>query len=76
MGGHLASIHSDADQEKVFSLSGMEAAGQKAWIGLHDRDLEAGCAGSSFSWIDGTINDYGNWSKLDAFPFCTRLQPH
>ena len=74
MGGHLASIHSDADQEKVFSLSGMEAAGQKAWIGLHDRDLEAGCDGSSFSWIDGTINDYGNWSKLDAFPFCTRLQ--
>ena len=42
-GGHLASVHSDADQDLVANLAG----GQSAYIGYHDMHAEgcaAGCA--------------------------------
>eukprot|EP01045_Picozoa_sp_COSAG04_P009759 COSAG04_NODE_577_length_12466_cov_81.128568_1_plen_807_part_10 len=59
-GGHLASIHSDADRDAINALSPGEA-----WIGFHDTYTEAGCdAGteSGFVWTDGTVTDYTNWA--------------
>ena len=37
-GGFLASLHSQGEQDVVDEL-----VGSTAWIGYHDRDLEAGC---------------------------------
>jgi len=64
-GGHLASIHSDADKDAVAALGP-----DGAWIGFHDTYAEAGCTGQSndhteeggFVWTDGTTTDYLSWS--------------
>jgi hypothetical protein len=66
MGGHLASIHSDADNQAV-----MDAGGADAYTGFHDMLEEAGCTGdgnsaddhnTGFIWTDGTFVDYTNWA--------------
>ena len=68
-GGFLASIHSQAEQDLVASF-----VTDRAWIGYHDRDQEAGCTDGrhegiggniealTFVWMDGTPSDYENWS--------------
>jgi len=68
-GGHLASLHSQADQDLVAAM-----ISNTAWIGYHDRFEEAGCtddrhqgiggeiAATSFVWTDGTASDYENWA--------------
>ena len=69
LGGHLASLHSQEDQDLVADM----VLGT-AWIGYHDRFEEAGCtddrhqgiggeiAATSFIWTDGTASDYENWA--------------
>ena len=57
-GGHLASIHSDAQRDGITAL-GVDGA----WIGLHDRHSEAGCATSGFIWTDGSAADYTQWAS-------------
>ena len=64
LGGHLASVDSDADIEAVSA-----AGGDGAYICFHDIFSEVGCAGdgnsaddhdSGFIWTDGTFVDYTN----------------
>jgi hypothetical protein len=66
MGGHLASLHSDAANDAV-----MAAGGAGAWIGFHDMLQEVGCTGNGnsaddydagFVWTDGSTTDYTNWA--------------
>jgi hypothetical protein len=68
LGGHLASLHSQADQDLVNSM-----VDKSVWIGYHDQHVE-GCSRNSncdhdcpvletgFIWSDGTANDYANWA--------------
>ena len=70
LGGHLASLHSQADQDAVDEMITTDSA----WIGYHDRAAEAGCTddrhqgiggnieATSFIWSDGTASDYENWA--------------
>ncbi len=63
-GGHLASVHSDADKDAIAALGP-----NGAWIGFHDTYAEAGCTGQAndvgetggFVWTDGTATDYLSW---------------
>ena len=57
-GGHLASIHSAAEQSQVVATG----AGGNTWVGLNDLAVEAGCDGDAFVWVDGTSNEFNNWS--------------
>ena len=61
-GGHLASIHSQDEQDTVAALipDGAWPAG-RAWNGFHDRHAEQGCDGLGFIWTDGSPTDYTNW---------------
>eukprot|EP01045_Picozoa_sp_COSAG04_P023995 COSAG04_NODE_2936_length_3371_cov_1.523533_2_plen_987_part_01 len=76
-GGHLVSIHSDEQQAALESLfpDGTHARSGappvRAWLGLNDREIEAGCEMSSdpsqrFVWTDGSPNDYTHW--MDGEP--------
>jgi hypothetical protein len=68
-GGHLASLHSQADQDALDAM-----VSNTAWIGYHDRAAEAGCTddrhpgiggavqAETFVWTDGTPSDYENWA--------------
>ena len=68
-GGHLASLHSQDDQDLLNDM-----VANTAWIGYHDRSAEAGCTddrhqgiggeimATSFIWTDGTASDYENWA--------------
>jgi hypothetical protein len=75
-GGHLASIHSEADTEAIALLIAEVEA--YTWIGFHDGYKEAGCTGSlgqtgrgndpidystGFMWTDGTSTDYTAWAN-------------
>ena len=53
MGGHLASIHSQVENDLVTNLAGV---GNKIWIGQNDRDEEG-------TWVhtDGTKQTWTNW---------------
>eukprot|EP01046_Picozoa_sp_COSAG06_P025369 COSAG06_NODE_2128_length_7534_cov_2.020713_2_plen_857_part_00 len=70
-GGHLASIHSEEENSEVYGLMSQSSA-YGAWIGFHDRHVEAGCTGqgndpsdydTGFMWMDGTPVDYTNWQS-------------
>lgn len=53
LGMHLASIHSDAENEEANQL-----CSSSCWIGLH-------CTGNTqydFEWTDGSACDYSNWA--------------
>jgi len=52
LGGKLATIESQAEQDAVFALTGADGA----YIGLQDF-LDEG----QFSWVDGTALGYTNW---------------
>jgi len=55
-GMHLASVHSQAEQEFIWGL----AEEQYLWFGLNDQ-LEEG----HFIWSDGTAVNYTNWHSDD-----------
>ncbi|XP_043940817.1 C-type lectin BfL-2-like [Protopterus annectens] len=55
-GAHLASIHSDEENNYIFSLTGNLSdytKGNAYWIGAHDTLVEG-----SYMWTDGTVTDY------------------
>jgi hypothetical protein len=72
-GGHLASVHSEADSDLLDSMIDQNG-GSSTWIGYHDRWDEAGCtddrhqgiggniAANTFIWTDGTASDYEDWA--------------
>ena len=60
-GGHLASIHSDAElstMSKLFS----RMVHLHVWIGATNSRPAAQCDGSDFQWSDGSPMDYTAWS--------------
>ena len=74
-GGHLASVHSQQDQDILHTLIGT-AALDTAWIGYNDREAEAGCTdgrhvgigvgnvlADSFVWVDGSPSGFENWAS-------------
>jgi hypothetical protein len=56
LGGHLASVHSDAQRDAIGAI------GANSWIGLNDMHREAGCDATGFLWTDGSATDYTNWA--------------
>ena len=53
-GWELASIHSQDENDEVYSLINNRAA----WIGLNDIDSE-----NNWIWTDGSNVDYKNWDN-------------
>jgi hypothetical protein len=72
-GGHLASLHSEADSDTLDAMID-DNGGGSTWIGYHDRAAEAGCTddrhagigglieATTFIWTDGTESDYEDWA--------------
>eukprot|EP01046_Picozoa_sp_COSAG06_P014003 COSAG06_NODE_857_length_11918_cov_4.047551_2_plen_673_part_00 len=59
-GGHLASVHSQDEQDTIAALI---PDGGSGWIGFHDLLAEAGCEDLGFVWTDGSETDYTNWAE-------------
>jgi hypothetical protein len=59
-GGHLASIHSEADEQRLAI-----PAGTQVWIGLHSSGDERTCSNrqGAWSWFDGTTPDFAWWGE-------------
>ena len=55
-GGHLASIHSDA-QESEITTRALQIVGDPWYIGLNDLASEG-----KYTWTDGTPYDYSGWA--------------
>lgn len=73
-GGHLASIHSQAEDNFISQLVDPTAAGNiTAWIG----GIAPGgfCSGpaASYAWTDGTPWDFQNWRSTTSEPNCTGI---
>jgi hypothetical protein len=76
-GGHLASLHSQADQDLVNDM-----VSESVWIGYHDNHQE-GCSRNSvcghdcpvedtgFIWTDGTATDFVNWADGEPNDWAT-----
>jgi len=52
-GGDLASIHTDAENEHVFDLTGGNV---HVWLGLHENVDD-----ETWHWIDGSEMNYTRW---------------
>ena len=59
-GGNLVTI----DSKQVDSLLYYMTSGYTCWIGLNDRDTEAGNNGSAFVWADGSTSTYRQWDTI------------
>ncbi|WP_411025053.1 C-type lectin domain-containing protein, partial [Salmonella sp. s54836] len=53
LGGHLASIHSAAENT---ALNNLRTNTEYPWIGYNDRTTEG-----TYMWSDGSTVDYINW---------------
>ena len=53
-GGHLASIHSQEENQKIKQMVG---SGSMAWIGLKRTTVQT----RPWIWTDGTELDFGEW---------------
>lgn len=62
-GGHLASIHNDAENHQVYSMTGkyIDASDENKhnfyWIGYNDLQIE-----NDYNWSDRTCDAYDNWA--------------
>mmetsp|Transcript_40996 Transcript_40996/g.130273 ORF Transcript_40996/g.130273 Transcript_40996/m.130273 type:complete len:390 (+) Transcript_40996:94-1263(+) len=54
MGGHLAVIHSEAENDRVHKVC---ASSQPCWIGLREP-----LGSEVFQWVDGTRLDFSKWA--------------
>ena len=74
LGGHLASIHSHAEQEHVVNITQdapLNSSETSVWIGYTDQDAEAGCNASLFTWSDNTTtNMYNNFGSDEPTDIC------
>ena len=59
-GGNLVTI----DSKQVDSLLYYITSDYTCWIGLNDRDNEAGNNGSAFVWVDGSTSTYRQWDTV------------
>ena len=60
-GGNLVTI----DSKQVDSLLYYITSDYTCWIGLNDRDNEAGNNGSAFVWVDGSNSTYRQWDTIN-----------
>ena len=59
--GNLATITSQQEDTLLYYLPDMDTY-YSCWIGLNDRDNEAGADGSAFVWVDGSNSTYRQFS--------------
>ena len=59
-GGNLVTI----DSKQVDSLLYYMTSSYTCWIGLNDRDNEAGNNGDAFVWVDGSTSTYRQWDTI------------
>jgi hypothetical protein len=57
IGGHLASIRSESQNNAVMAMRPGDA-----WIGFHDMQTESFCSDDTFMWIDGLSKVYTKWA--------------
>ena len=58
--GNLITI----DSKRTDSLLYYMTSDYTCWIGLNDRDNEAGNNGSAFVWVDGSASTYRQWDTV------------
>lgn len=67
--GHLASIHSSAEDDFVSALVDPAATGGiTAWIGGYEPTGFTAGAGGVYTWSDGSAWDYSNWRLTTGEP--------
>ena len=60
LGCHLASIHSDEEQEQVYIAAG--SSNTRAWLGgVPPKGRKVSENADKWIWTDGTCMDYQNW---------------
>ena len=61
-GMSLASLHSDADAQKLMEIHQLGGEHSDIWIGLNDRGTECGTDGTCFLWQDGSELVWTAWA--------------
>jgi hypothetical protein len=61
-GTSLASLHSEADAEKLMAVHQPAGEHTDIWIGLNDRRKECGKDGDCFTWEDGSSLQWTAWA--------------
>ncbi|TKR96502.1 hypothetical protein L596_010510 [Steinernema carpocapsae] len=62
-GGHLASIHTDAENQFIIDLVQNQVGAGQIWTGLYVDPVT-----KVFKWTDGCLVDYAHWNK--STPIC------
>lgn len=62
LGGNLATIRNQAEQDFVFNtFGGFDGTQHLLWIGLYNPTLTPGGGEQDFVWVDGSPVTYTNW---------------